>query len=39
LPESVDGVMVTADRNFYSLLTGGVYGRRVLWVEDLPQLA
>lgn len=38
LAESVDGLMVTADRKFYSSLTGGAYGRRVLWVEDLPQL-
>ena len=39
LAEAVDGMMVTADRKFYSSLTGGSYGRRVLWVEDLPQLA
>ncbi|MBX9658435.1 MAG: type II toxin-antitoxin system VapC family toxin [Nitrospiraceae bacterium] len=38
LAEAVDSVMVTADRKFYSSLTGGAYGRRVLWVEDLPQL-
>ncbi len=36
LAEAVDGVMVTADHKFYSSLTGGSYGRRVLWVEDLP---
>lgn len=39
LAEAVDGVMVTADRKFYTSLTGGVYGRRVVWVEDLPRLA
>ena len=38
LAESVDGVMVTADRKFYSSLTGGFYGSRVLWIEDLPQV-
>lgn len=38
LAEAVDGIMVTADRKFYSSLTGGSYGSRVLWVEDLPQL-
>ena len=36
LAEAIDGVMVTADHKFYSSLTGGSYGRRVLWVEDLP---
>ena len=39
LAEAVDGVMVTADRKFYSSLTGGVYGHRVLWVEDFPRQA
>jgi predicted nucleic acid-binding protein len=38
LAEAVDSVMVTADHKFYSSLTGGSYGRRVLWVEDLPQV-
>jgi len=38
LAEAVDGVMVTADRKFYSSLASGAYGRRVLWVEDLPLL-
>jgi len=38
LAEAVDGLMVTADRKFYSSLTGSSYGRRILWVEDLPQL-
>jgi predicted nucleic acid-binding protein len=38
LAEAVDGIMVTADHKFYSSLTGGSYGKRVLWVEDLPQL-
>lgn len=36
LAEAVDGVMLTADHKFYSSLSGGSYGRRVLWVEDLP---
>lgn len=38
LAEAVDGIMITADRKFYSSLAGGSYGRRVLWVEDLPHL-
>ena len=38
LAEAVDGMMVTADRRFYTSLTGSSYGRRVSWVEDLPQL-
>lgn len=38
LAEAVDGLIVTADRKFYSSLAGGSYGRRVLWVEDLPHL-
>jgi len=38
LAEAIDGVMITADHKFYSSLTGSSYGRRVLWVEDLPQL-
>ncbi len=38
LAEAIDGVMITADHKFYSSLTGGSYGRRVLWVEDLPQV-
>jgi predicted nucleic acid-binding protein len=38
LAEAVDGIMITADHKFYSSLTGGIYGRRVLWVEDLPRL-
>ena len=38
LAEAVDGIMITADHKFYSSLTGGSYGKRVLWVEDLPQL-
>ena len=36
LAEAIDGVMITADHKFYSSLAGGSYGRRVLWVEDLP---
>jgi len=38
LAEAIDGVMITGDHKFYSSLTGGTYGRRVLWVEDLPQV-
>ncbi len=37
--EAVDGIMITADRKFYLSLARGSYGRRVLWVEDLPHLA
>jgi predicted nucleic acid-binding protein len=37
LAEAVDGVMVTADRKFYSALVGGPYRHRLLWVDDLPQ--
>ena len=36
LAEAIDGVMITADHKFYLSLSGGSYGRRVLWVEDLP---
>lgn len=36
LAEAVDGAMITADHKFYSSLRRGSYGRRVLWVEDLP---
>jgi predicted nucleic acid-binding protein len=36
LAEAIDGIMITADHKFYSSLTGGLYGKRVLWVEDLP---
>lgn len=39
LAEAVDGALVTADRKFYTAITNGPYGRRVSWVEDLPQLA
>jgi predicted nucleic acid-binding protein len=38
LAEAVDGAMITADHKFYLSLRGGSYGKRVLWVEDLPQL-
>ncbi|WHZ24403.1 MAG: hypothetical protein OJF47_003515 [Nitrospira sp.] len=38
LAEVVDGRMITADRKFYSALTGGSYGHRLLWVEDLARL-
>lgn len=37
LAEAVDGKMITADRKFYAALAEGPYGRRVLWVEDLPR--
>lgn len=37
LAEVVDGVMITADQKFCAALAGGMYARRVLWVEDLPQ--
>ena len=37
LAEAVDGTMITADRKFYAALTDGAYGRRVLWVDDLPR--
>jgi predicted nucleic acid-binding protein len=36
LAEAVDGIMITADHKFYSSLTRGSYGKRVLWVENLP---
>ena len=36
--EAVDGVMITADRKFVTALSGGPYGRRVMWVEDLPSV-
>jgi hypothetical protein len=29
--------MVTADRKLYAALMAGEQGRRLLWVEDLPQ--
>lgn len=38
LAETVDGIMVTADHKFFTSLTNGPYGRRVMWVEDLPVL-
>lgn len=38
LAETVDGVLITADRKFYAALAEGPYRRRVLWVEDLPQM-
>lgn len=36
LAETVDGIMVTADHKFFASITNGPYGRRVMWVEDLP---
>ena len=38
LAEAVDGILVTADRKFYAALAKGSYGRKVMWVEDLPRL-
>lgn len=38
LAEVVDGIMVTADRKFVTTLADGPYGRRVMWVEDLPSV-
>lgn len=39
LADAIDGTMVTADRKFFTALTGGPYRSRVLWVEDLaPQV-
>lgn len=37
LAEVIDGRMVTADRKFYSALANEERGRRLLWIEDLPQ--
>ena len=34
--EAVDGRVVTADRKFCSSLAASRYGKRMLWVEDLP---
>ena len=39
LAAAIDGILVTADRKFYAAVAKGVYGRRVLWVEDLPPTA
>lgn len=36
--EAVDGRLITADRKFFNAVTGGSYGRRLVWVEDLPRL-
>lgn len=36
LAEAVDGRVVTADRKFCSTLATSPYGKRMLWVEDLP---
>lgn len=38
LVEAVDGIMVTADRKLVAAVSGGPYGRRVMWVEDLPSV-
>ena len=36
LSEAIDGQVVTADRKFCSSLAASRYGKRMLWVEDLP---
>ncbi len=36
LAEAIDGQVVTADRKFSSSLAATRYGKRMLWVEDLP---
>lgn len=36
LAEALDGQVVTADQKFCSSLTTSRYGKRMLWVEDLP---
>ena len=36
LAEAIDGQVVTADRKFCSSLAATRYGKRILWVEDLP---
>lgn len=38
LAETINGQVVTADRKFYTSLASGEYGKRILWVEDLPEL-
>ncbi len=38
LAETIDGQVVTADQKFHSSLAGSHYGKRMLWVEDLPKL-
>ncbi|NGZ99261.1 MAG: PIN domain nuclease [Nitrospira sp. WS110] len=38
LAETINGRLITADRKFYNALFGGSYGRRLIWVEDLPRL-
>lgn len=37
LAGAIDGILVTADRKFYTAVTKGPYGRKVMWVEDLLQ--
>lgn len=36
LAEAIDGQVVTADRKFCSSLATSRYGKRMLWIEDLP---
>lgn len=36
LAEAIDGQVVTADRKFCSSLAASRYGKRMLWIEDLP---
>jgi predicted nucleic acid-binding protein len=38
LAEAINGRLITADRKFHNALAGGPYGRRLVWVEDLPRL-
>lgn len=38
LAEAIDGQVVTADKKLYHAITKGVFGGRILWVEDLPTL-
>lgn len=39
LAEAVDGRLITADRKFYKALAAGAYYNRLVWVENLAQLA
>ena len=36
LAEAIDGQVVTADRKLCESLAGSRFGKRILWVEDLP---
>lgn len=39
LAEAIEGQLITADRKFYKALAGGAFHNRLVWVEDLDQLA